>query len=219
MNYFVSSASYSAGSPARSMTPSLVSPADFTRFVSEGLVGPLLQGLSTAATNFSDSMSALGTAISRSPMPRTKDCGCQEETDPCHCQCCITDADLTINARLGETRVVPLSIENKWRRERAIKLELSEWTRRGGAKGPVNAEILPPAEFTIAPCGQHTVVIVVRTGDVPGNREQVADVDDCTVYYADLRVVGCDIRPVRIALALLPRDCAAYRVECSCGCC
>jgi hypothetical protein len=26
-------------------------------------------------------------------------------------------------------------------------------------------------------------------------------VDDCTVYYADLRLDGCDNRPIRIALA------------------
>jgi hypothetical protein len=45
------------------------------------------------------------------------------------------------------------------------------------------------------------------------------DVDNCIVYYADLRVEGCEIRPVRIAVALLPRDCGDYRITCSCQCC
>jgi len=32
-------------------------------------------------------------------------------------------------------------------------------------------------------------------------------------------VEGCEMRPVRIALALLPRDCADYKVDCGCSCC
>jgi hypothetical protein len=39
------------------------------------------------------------------------------------------------------------------------------------------------------------------------------------VFSADLRVEGCDTRPIRIALALLPRDCNAYEIDCGCGCC
>jgi hypothetical protein len=222
MNYFEGRTSSTTSYPAPAMTmPPLISPSDFTRFVNEGLLRPVLQGLTTAATNFSDSIAALGgtTAQMLSTSKKAKDCGCGQ-TDPCHCNCCITDADLVINARLGETRVVPVSIENKWRRERSIKLDLSDFTRRGGAAGNVTAELLPPApEFKLAPCGQQTIVMVVRAGDILNNRENIADVDDCTVYYADLRVTGCDIRPVRIAVALLPRDCGSYRIECSSSCC
>jgi hypothetical protein len=45
------------------------------------------------------------------------------------------------------------------------------------------------------------------------------DVNDCLVAVGDLRVDGCDIRPVRIAVAILPRDCSAYQIECGCCCC
>lgn len=48
---------------------------------------------------------------------------------------------------------------------------------------------------------------------------QPTDVDDCVVGYADLRIQGCDVRPVRIAVAVLPRTCDAYEVHCGCGCC
>ena len=50
-------------------------------------------------------------------------------------------------------------------------------------------------------------------------RRRLRDVDDCVVAYADLRIQGCDVRPVRIAVAILPRDCDAYEVHCACGCC
>lgn len=45
------------------------------------------------------------------------------------------------------------------------------------------------------------------------------DVDDCHVAVADLRVQGCDTRPIRVAVAVLPRDCGPYEVRCDCGCC
>jgi hypothetical protein len=45
------------------------------------------------------------------------------------------------------------------------------------------------------------------------------DVDECVVAYGDLRFGGCDNRPLRIAVSTLPRDCHAYHVRCSCGCC
>jgi hypothetical protein len=55
---------------------------------------------------------------------------------------------------------------------------------------------------------------------VVGDREvELIDVDECIVAYGDLRFSGCDIRPLRIAVSVLPRDCHAYRLRCSCGCC
>jgi hypothetical protein len=53
-----------------------------------------------------------------------------------------------------------------------------------------------------------------RGGNADGN-----DVDQCTVLYADLTIEGCDTRPVRIALAILPRTCGAYELTCRSGCC
>jgi hypothetical protein len=49
--------------------------------------------------------------------------------------------------------------------------------------------------------------------------DRLIDVDECVVAYGDLRFVGCDNRPLRIAVSVLPRDCHAYRWPCSCGCC
>ena len=208
-------------------------PSDFSRFITEGMLQPVLDGLNTAATNMMDSMPGLAgkgyagrPAMQERTRKRHKGCGCEEDCDcdceredSCHCNCCIVDADLIVYARMGETRVIPFTIENKWRRERKIKLELSEWRRRGGHHGPIRAEILPPApEFELPPCGHKKLTMIARIGELPGERE-FFDVDDCTVYYADLCVHGCDIRPLRIALAILPRDCKSWEIECRCGCC
>ena len=54
--------------------------------------------------------------------------------------------------------------------------------------------------------------------DTEGRRE-IPDVDGCAVSYADLRIKGCDMRSIRIAVAVLPRECDAYIVDCHCGCC
>jgi hypothetical protein len=158
------------------------------------------------------------------------DCSCHCDDwarSGCHCRCCIGDADLAVYARLGERRVVPIVVENSRRRERQISLELSGWTTRSGKPTEVTAHLQPPTEFTLAPCEERVVVLEVNaTGrsDTPSSTDVsekvgLPDVDECEVVYADLRVTGCDIRPIRIALALLPRDCAAYEARCQCGCC
>jgi len=163
------------------------------------------------------------------------DCGCEPcGRDDCHCRCCVVDADLVVNARLGERRVVPLTIENNRRRERELKLELSEFTSRGGSASGVTGELLSPATLTLAACSHAEVVIGINVGDrgqqgdagrnVKGSPaeeggQRMPDVDDCAVAYADLRIAGCDHRPIRIAVATLPRGCHDYRVDCGCGCC
>jgi hypothetical protein len=143
---------------------------------------------------------------------------------------------LVIYSRLGERRVVPIVIENSRRREKEITLELSQWTTRSGKPAQVNAQIVAPTSFTLQPCEERDVIIIINVvGDVDGNDNpnnpdvppgstvppprRVTDVDECEVVYADLRVVGCEIRPIRIALAILPRDCGAYEIECGCSCC
>lgn len=161
--------------------------------------------------------------------------------DDCACRCCIVNADLVVRARLGERRVLPIAIDNDRRREREVRLELSEFTSRGGARGRVTGRIVPPAEFTLAGCESRDVVIVIdagggddddkprpqtsgkekgeEKGDEEREERRPPDVDECEVFYADLRIVGCDNRPLRIAVALLPRDCHSYPVHCGCGCC
>jgi len=187
------------------------------------------------------------------PHSQPHDCGCEEgDCDGCHrdrcdCRCCISDADLVVYARVGERRVVPLTIENPRRRERQIKLEISRWSGRGGAAANIRSEIVGPTEFTLAACQEHEAILVIETtganekgaaaeksaaaeqgANAPGAGREIAaavieqhllDIDECQVWYADLRVEGCEMRPVRIALALLPRGCAAYTLDCGCNCC
>jgi hypothetical protein len=72
--------------------------------------------------------------LTRSPTKsssKTCSCACDCapcQPDPCACRCCVTDADLVVEARVGERRVIPIVIENAWRRERDVELELSSWT-------------------------------------------------------------------------------------------
>jgi hypothetical protein len=147
---------------------------------------------------------------------RERDCGCGRCGDDCHCVCCVAGADLVVETRLGERRVVTLEVVNERRRERDITLELGAFTTRGGSPAPVAGAVDGATTFKLAPCSEHLVPIVIEVGI---EREGLPDVDDCLVAWSDLKVEGCDIRPVRIAVAILPRDCGAYRVRCACGCC
>lgn len=160
---------------------------------------------------------------------RDSACACDSA---CTCRCCIGDVDLVINSRLGERRVVPLVIENNSRREREVEIELSDWAPRGGhATAKVNAVLLNPLKFTIPACAEETLTLVLTSsgadnanslethdGVEPG-ANRFDDVDTCQVFTADLRVKGCDLRPIRIAVSLLPRDCEPYVIDCQCGCC
>ena len=173
------------------------------------------------------------------PARATHGCGCPScRSDPCACRCCVADCDLLIEARVGERRIIPVTIENHWRRERPIELELSSWTRITDDV-VVRGEILTETAFTLAPCGEaHSVIGVtvglgdrttpsdtkananpVRDGQDANAQRLLPDLDHCGVAYADLRIKGCDLRSIRIAVAVLPRDCDAYVVDCACGCC
>jgi hypothetical protein len=163
--------------------------------------------------------------------------GCRRcGSDPCQCACCIGDVDFAVYSRLGEQRVIPIVLENERRRDKQITLELSGWTTRGGNVAPVETVLLEPKAFTLATCGEQKITLVVKvaasdgrnTGEPnppqqPGGgdtgRTSQPDVDNCLVATADLRLVGCDHRPLRIAVAVLPRDCDPYTVPCGCTCC
>ena len=155
----------------------------------------------------------------RQSAERCQDC----ERDDCDCRCCVGDADLLVHARVGERRVVPLVIENDSRRERPVELDLSDWTSHNNqAAVKVGGQLLPPLAFTLAPCSEQSVTLVVEvqgSEDENKDRAGMGDVQGCQVYYADLRVKGCDIRPVRIALALHSRDCGPLTINCRCDCC
>jgi hypothetical protein len=52
-----------------------------------------------------------------------------------------------------------------------------------------------------------------------GEERVSATVDSCKVVYATLRAEGCMIRPMVIAVAVLPHHCGAHHAGCGCGCC
>jgi hypothetical protein len=185
-----------------------------------------------AAASMADAVMQLfaGVAAPTQPLRRAKPsrhsrlhdcgCGCDCKADNCHCECCVGDVDLLIYARMGERRIVSLTLENHRRRERKIRLELSNWTTRSGKSTAVTGQILTETEFTLEPCSERRVLIAINvTHQEPDDQRRFNDVDECEVAYADLRVEGCDVRPIRIAAAILPFDCDAYEVECRCQCC
>jgi hypothetical protein len=60
---------------------------------------------------------------------------------------------------------------------------------------------------------------VVGTVDNGVVLARAGSVDRCEVGYATLRAEGCSVRPMVIAVAVLPDDCDSYRNPCHCGCC
>ena len=49
-------------------------------------------------------------------------------------------------------------------------------------------------------------------------RDLCSDVDRCEVGYTTIRLDGCLVRPIVVAIAVLPLGCESYRVGCSCAC-
>jgi len=153
-----------------------------------------------------------------------RECECERcGPEPCECVCCIGDVDLVVYARVDEQRVIPIIVENPRRREKSVTVELSAWRTRGGGTAPIETVSVEPKTFTLAPCGERELVIVARVRPPeppqPPRERETRDVDCCVVATADLTLVGCDHRPIRIAIAILPRDCDPYRICCACACC
>jgi hypothetical protein len=51
------------------------------------------------------------------------------------------------------------------------------------------------------------------------DQAQGGSVDRCKVGYVTLRADGCTIRPLVIAIGVLPNHCGSHHAECGCGCC
>jgi hypothetical protein len=126
-----------------------------------------------------------------------------------------------VYSRLGERRIIPITITNERRREREVTLELSSFTSKGGREVPVTGTIVGASTFALAPCEERAVIVEVESAATPSQEgANATDVDDCVVAVADLSVKGCDIRcPIGIGVVLLPRDCDAFDLACGCGCC
>ena len=160
-------------------------------------------------------------------------CGCHDRRGDCdcHCECCVCDADVLVHTRCNETRRIPVTFENDTRREKPVTLTLDKFVSAGGKDVGFGGQLSETA-FTLGPCGEHTVIVTVQvkcdsfgggtqppsSTDNPNNVRR-GTLDRCEVAYATLRAEGCLVRPVVIAVAVLPDDCDAYRRPCGCGCC
>jgi hypothetical protein len=157
------------------------------------------------------------------------DGGCRSHSHEhdCHCSCCIRCADVVEYARCDEVRLIPVTFENDTRREREVKLELGPFVTESGKQLWQGA--ISESSFKLPPCGEKTVLVRVQVTCGSSDRQETDDtgasgqtsrtVDSCTVGYATLRAEGCTIRPLVIALAVLPNDCGAHHAGCQCGCC
>lgn len=169
--------------------------------------------------------------------------GCSGDCD-CHCECCVCDADVLVHARCGEVRRIPVTFENDTRREREVTLTLENFVTAGGRQLGWPAQ-LSETSFTLRGCDERTVILSVQVrcdtpdkpNDPPGGTPppntpagaapaaaattppRQGSVDRCEVGYATIRAEGCLVRPVVVAVAVLPDDCDSYRRPCSCGCC
>lgn len=122
-----------------------------------------------------------------------------------------------------------MTFENDTRRERDVKLQLGSFASESGQDLGWKAT-LSESEFKLPTCGRKTVLLSVPaecgssgvTG-TPGSTDSQApvsaSVDSCKVAYATLRAEGRLIRPLVIAVAVLPNDCGAHHADCGCGCC
>ena len=177
----------------------------------------------------------MASAATATPEPRHKhhSCGCQEEKD-CSCDCCIRCADTVQYAYCGEIRKIPITFDNDSRRERQVNVQVSGFTTDGGQQLPWKAA-LSESQFTLTPCGEKTIMIGVSidcgstnpdgsntnpntdTAVVVGR--QGGTVDSCKVGYLKITADGCLIRPLIVAVAVLPDHCGAHKIGCLCGCC
>ena len=69
-----------------------------------------------------------------------------------------------LHVRGGETRVVPINIENHRKRERNISLDLGEFRTKGGSDSSVAGRLVTPSEFVLGPCAEHEAILVVQVG-------------------------------------------------------
>jgi hypothetical protein len=174
------------------------------------------------------------------------DCGCHKHgwhDHDCdhkhHCHCHIRCADVVEYARCGEVRRIPITFDNDTRRERDVTLQLGAFATEAGHEIGWQAAV-SPTTFKLSPCGETTVLLTVTvecakfvqptptpqpgtTANAPAptatETQAGATVDSCKVAYATLRAEGCAIRPLVIAVAVLPESCGAHEASCGCGCC
>ena len=163
----------------------------------------------------------------------------------CRCDCCIVDADIIIYAHCGEVRVVPIEVANDTRKIREnVDVQVSDVRSAGGTVLAWPTAMRPEGPLTLEPCSTTRLELVVQvacgteqgkgspgqsdTGQsappdasaaMAAQREPGSDVDQCEVGYITIRLGGCLVRPIVVAIAALPLACDSYRTGCSCSCC
>lgn len=156
---------------------------------------------------------------------------CHDEQEDCSCNCCIQCADVVQYAYCSETRKIPITFDNDTRRERQVSLQMGGFSTDSGNQLPWKAS-LSETKFTLGPCSRKSIFIAVNidcgqgsstedsasTG-AAGNVPRIGTVESCRVGYARLVADGCLIRPIIVAIAVLPDHCRAHRISCLCGCC
>jgi hypothetical protein len=90
-------------------------------------------------------------------------CGCHGA-----CDCCEPDADVVVHTRVGERRILPLSLHNPWRRERDVTLEVGPWHVCCG-DGVTVVAVLEEEQLTLQPCEDRVVRLVVGVTSASGN--------------------------------------------------
>lgn len=163
----------------------------------------------------------------------------------CRCDCCIVDADIILYAHCGEVRVVPIEVANDTRKVREnVDVQVSEVRSAGGTVLAWHTVMRPEGPLTLEPCSRTRLELMVYVAcgsdqgkaspdqpataeDAPSDvlsalaaqREPGSDVDRCEVGYVTIRLGGCLVRPIVVAIAALPLACDSYRTGCSCSCC
>ena len=184
-----------------------------------------MQPMMNVMDTLSTMMRGMGSSGTRSR--RKHDCDCERWEKDCACSCCIRCADVVEYARCGEVRRIPVTFDNDTRREREINLQLGSFATESGQDVVWTASLSETA-FKLPPCGEKTILVSVNV-DCEGmnrspNQDRQADrkdgpiaIDNCKVVYATLRADGCTIRPLVLAVAVLPDHCGAHGI--GCGCC
>lgn len=96
------------------------------------------------------------------------------------CDCGVGAADLVVRTRVGETRIIPLSITNQWRRERTVEVTIGPFSPscHEDALVEVTATTQPDGTITLAPCQRMDVAILLSTTPIRGEHRKAGEVSE-----------------------------------------
>lgn len=130
-----------------------------------------------------------------------------------------------------------------------VSLEVSDVRSAGGRNLGWQVQVDKEGPLTLEPCSTTTLELTVQLacrddqGRDPADQQPApapaakgskaaaaateqqlpdrrrVDVDRCEVGYVTVRLGGCLIRPIVVAIAAVPAECGSYSAGCSCSCC